>query len=186
MKLRILQILGLVLALTALAGAQTIQTKVAPDFTLPDIDGKNVTLSKNLGQGPVYVSFWATWCKPCMEELKIVEKLYEKYKGRGFQVFAIDSEGPKASGKIKSFVTSYGLTFRVLLDNDGEVFHRAYKGSNMPYTVIANSEGKIVFSRMGFKPGDEIEIEKIITENLKTAPTDTLAPADTLNSPKSE
>jgi peroxiredoxin len=180
MKVRMHQILGLVLVLTALAGAQAIQSKNSPDFTLPDIDGKNVTFSKMFGQGPVYVSFWATWCKPCMEELKIVEKLYEKYKGQGFQVFAINSEGPKSAARIKSFVKSYGLTFRVLLDNDGEVFRRTYKGVNMPYTVITNSDGKIIFSRVGFKPGDEVEIEKIITENL--APK----PADSLQSPKTE
>jgi cytochrome c biogenesis protein CcmG/thiol:disulfide interchange protein DsbE len=180
MKLRVLQIIGLVVIITALAAAQTIETRIAPDFTLPSVEGKNITFSKNYGQGPMYISFWATWCKPCMEELKKVEKLYEKYKGQGFQVFAINSEGPKAAAKIKSFVKSYGLTFNILLDNDGEVFRRTFKGANMPFTIITNSNGKIVFSRVGFKPGDEVEIEKIITSNLLPAV------ADSLKSPKSE
>jgi cytochrome c biogenesis protein CcmG/thiol:disulfide interchange protein DsbE len=174
MKSRIVLCIGLILILSALAAAQRIETRIAPNFTLQDIDGKIVTLSKAYGQGPIYVSFWATWCKPCMEELKIVEKLYEKYKGQGFQVFAINSEGPKAAAKIKSFVKSYGLTFRILLDNDGEVFRRTFKGTNLPYTMITNSTGKIVFSRVGFKPGDEVEIEKLINANLLTAAPDSV------------
>jgi cytochrome c biogenesis protein CcmG, thiol:disulfide interchange protein DsbE len=172
MKSRMLQCLGLILMLTTLAAAQAIQTRVAPDFTLPDIDGKNITFSKNYGQGPMYISFWATWCKPCMEELKIIEKLYEKYQPQGFQVFAINVEGPKAAAKIKSFVKSNGLTFKVLVDNDGEVFRRTFKGANMPFTIMTDSKGKIVFSRVGFKPGDEVEIEKLITENIQPAAVD--------------
>ncbi len=166
MRLKVGLILGLILILTSFAAAQTIKTRIAPDFTLSDSDGKIVTLSKEYGQGPIYISFWATWCKPCMEELKIIEKLYEKYQDKGFRVFAINTEGPKAAAKIKSFVKSYGLTFRILLDNDGEVFRRTFKGANMPFTIMTNSTGNIVFSRVGFKPGDEVEIEKLITENL--------------------
>jgi|WetSurMetagenome_2_1015567.scaffolds.fasta_scaffold14438_3 cytochrome c biogenesis protein CcmG, thiol:disulfide interchange protein DsbE len=166
MKVRMHQILGLVLVLAALAGAQAIQTRMAPDFTLPDMDGKVVTLSKNYGQGPIYISFWATWCKPCMEELKIIEKIYEKYKGQGFQVFAINTEGPKAAAKIKSFVKANGLTFKILLDNDGEVFRRTFKGTSQPFTILTSSTGKMVLSQVGFKPGDEIEIEKLITSNI--------------------
>jgi cytochrome c biogenesis protein CcmG/thiol:disulfide interchange protein DsbE len=180
MKSRIILCLGLVLLLAAMTSAQTIETRLAPNFTLQDIDGRIVSLSKAYGQGPIYVSFWATWCKPCMEELKIVEKLYEKYKGRGFQVFAINSEGPKAAAKIKSFVRSYGLTFRILLDNDGEVFRRTFKGSNLPLTIMTDSTGKIIFSRVGFKPGDEVEIEKLITENLLSPAADSAA-VDSVN-----
>ena len=163
-------ILGVCLLLGMAVHAQSIQTKAAPDFTLPDVNGKTITLSKNYGQGPIYISFWATWCKPCLEELKIVEKLYEKYKDRGFRVFAINTEGPRAMAKIKSFVNSYGLTFDVLLDNDGEVFRRKYKGSALPFTAMTDPAGKIVFSSVGFRPGDEVKIEKLIVENLPAPP----------------
>jgi cytochrome c biogenesis protein CcmG, thiol:disulfide interchange protein DsbE len=185
MKFRLLASLCLVFFLTAALPAQTIETKKAPDFTLPDISGKNVTLSKMYGQGPVYISFWATWCKPCLEELKIIEKVYERHKDQGFRVFAINTEGPKASAKIKSFVKSYGITFDVLLDNDGEVFRRSFKGSGMPYTMLTNAKGHVLFSGVGFKPGDEVEIEKLIVANLskssepETPAADTEAPIDT-------
>jgi peroxiredoxin len=166
MKTKIVIIIGLVLLLGSSLYAQSIRTNMAPDFTLPDINGKIITLSKSFGQGPIYISFWATWCKPCLEELKIVEKLFEKYKDKGFRVFAINTEGPRAVAKIKSFVTSYGLTFDFLMDSDGEVFRRRYKGSNLPLTVMADPEGKVIFSSVGFRPGDEVKVEKLIIENL--------------------
>jgi peroxiredoxin len=173
MKLKVIHVLAFVLALCAGLLAQEVQTKKAPDFTLPDIEGRNFSLEKNIGHGPIYISFWATWCKPCIEELKIIQKLYEKYKDQGFQVVAINTEGPKASAKVKSFVMSYGLTFTVLLDNDGEVFRRKFKGAAMPFTVMANSEGSVIFSAVGFRPGDEVEIEKKIIENLIVPPDST-------------
>lgn len=166
------KIIILILILGSMAIAQNIETKRVPDFTLTDIAGKNFTLSKNFGKGPIYISFWATWCKPCVEELKIIQKLYAKYKDQGFEVYAINTEGNRASAKIKSFVKSSGITFNVLLDNDGEVFRRTFKGSNMPYTIMTDANGRVIFSAVGFKPGDEVEIEKLIVANLLPSTND--------------
>jgi len=179
MKSKLLLTLGISLFLTSLAFSQAVETKKAPDFTLPDIEGKIVSLSKSLGKGPIYVSFWATWCKPCLEEMKIIQKLYDKYQDQGFRVMAINTEGPKASAKIKSFVKSYGITYDILVDNDGEVFRRKFKGAAMPFTMLINADGKVIFSAVGFKPGDEIEIEKLVLANL-------LTPADTTEQSGSE
>jgi peroxiredoxin len=173
MKLKGIFVICLLGFLTAGLAGQEVQTRKIPDFTLTDIEGRIFNLYKNLGRGPVYVSFWATWCKPCVEELKIIQKLYEKYEDQGFQVVAINTEGPKASAKVKSFVKSYGFTFKVLVDNDGEVFRRKFKGAAMPFTVMANAEGNVILSAVGFKPGDEVEIEKKIIENLILAPDTT-------------
>jgi peroxiredoxin len=173
MKTKLFLTLGLILVLTSAAYSQTVETRKAPDFALPNVEGKIVSLSKSLGQGPIYISFWATWCKPCLEEMKIIQKIYEKYEDQGFRVMAINTEGPKASAKVKSFIKSYGFTFDILLDNDGEVFRRKFKGAAMPYTFLVNADGKIVFSAVGFKPGDEIEIEKLIVANLPAAPDST-------------
>jgi len=152
--------------------AQNIKTKLAPDFTLTDIDGNRVTLSDLYGKGPIYISFWATWCKPCREELKIIEGLYEKYGPEGFRVLAINTEGPRALGKIKSFVKSNGWTFDILIDKDGEVFRRKYKGFAQPFSVMTDPQGQILFSAVGFKPGDEKHVEELVIANLPPAEKD--------------
>ena len=95
----------------------------------------------------------------------------------GVEVVALNTEGPKASAKVKSFVKSYGFTFKILLDNDGEVFRRKFKGAAMPFTVLANAEGNIILSAVGFRPGDEVEIEKKIVENLISPPETPAEPA---------
>lgn len=154
------------LIVTAPAYGQTFKSKTAPDFTLKDIDGNKFTLSEIYGEGPIYISFWATWCKPCREELKIIEGLYEKYGDKGFRVLAINTEGPKSSGKIKSFVKSNGWTFDILMDNDGEVFRRKYKGFAQPYTIMTDPQGNIIFTSIGFKPGDEKHVEDLILQYI--------------------
>jgi cytochrome c biogenesis protein CcmG/thiol:disulfide interchange protein DsbE len=154
----------LILFMASTVMGQKFKAKTAPDFTLPDINGKKVTLSDNYGEGPIYIAFWATWCKPCREELKIMQEVYEKYEDKGFKMFAINTEGPKAMGKIKSFVKSNGWTFDVLIDADGEVFRRKYKGFAMPFTVMTDSEGKVIFSTVGFRPGDEVHVEELLQE----------------------
>jgi peroxiredoxin len=155
------------------AGAQVLKSKVAPDFALPDINGDRIRLSDNYGQGPIYISFWATWCKPCREELKIIQEIYEKFGDRGFKVFAINTEGPRSKSKIKSFAKSNGWTFDVLLDNNGEVFRRQYKGFAQPYSVMTDPQGGIVFSAIGFKPGDEEHVEELVLKYLPEEEDDT-------------
>jgi cytochrome c biogenesis protein CcmG/thiol:disulfide interchange protein DsbE len=160
----------------SLSLGQDIKTRMVSDFTLPDLDGNRVKLSDNFGQGPIYITFWATWCKPCLEEMKILQGFYKEYGERGFRVFAINTEGARAKGKVKSFVKSYGFTFDILIDRDGEVFRRKFKGFAMPFSVMTDPQGQIIFSAVGFKPGDEEHIEELIVNHLPGAGDD-LGPA---------
>ena len=173
MKIKTTIVILLVLFTASMASGQKFKAKVAPDFTLKDINGNNVTLSESYGEGPIYISFWATWCKPCKEELKIMGPIYKKYKDQGFRIFAINTEGPKAMGKIKSFAKSSGWNFDILIDPDGEVFRRKYKGFAMPFTVMTDNTGKVIFSVVGFKPGDEAHIEELILQQLAESSEDT-------------
>lgn len=145
----------------------TVNAQVYSDFTLPDLDNNDITLSKYLDKGPVIISFWATWCGPCKEELKRMQPIYEKYKDKGFTYLAINCDNQKSISKVKSYITSNNYTFPVVLDFEKKVFE-AYGGreDDMPYYVIISKDKQILSSHLGFKTGDEQEIENEIKSAL--------------------
>jgi len=160
----------IIIALLGVWGNPALGGK-AFDFTLNDLDNNQVSLQSLLGKGPTYISFWATWCKPCVKEMEIVSGIYEEYRGRGFQLVGINEDVGRSYSKVKSFVKSKGWEFPILLDNDEKV-KRDYKAFGMPYSVILDAEGNIVHTSYGFRPGDEAKLKGIIESHLLTSDKD--------------
>jgi cytochrome c biogenesis protein CcmG, thiol:disulfide interchange protein DsbE len=136
------------------------------EFTLPDIDGNDVSMSKILEKSNVVMlSFWATWCTPCKEEMKKMADIYDKYKDKGFTYVALNNDNQKSVSKVKSFIMAQGYTFPVLMDTDKKVFE-GYSGKDeMPYSLLINKKKEIIAVHTGFKTGDE----KMIEEEIKAA-----------------
>ena len=156
MKKTIFLILFL-LAVTSITKAQTYS-----DFTLPDLESNDVVLSKLIEKGPVMLSFWATWCSPCKEEMKKMHDVYLKYKDKGFTYIAINQDNQKSISKVKGFIESQGYKYIVLLDTDKRVFE-AYGGKDeIPYSILINKNKEVVSVHVGFKSGDEDKIENEI------------------------
>lgn len=86
--------------------------KPAPEFALPDLDGRVVRLGDYRGK-VVLVNFWATWCPPCKEEMPALPQLREEM-GDWVQILALDRAEP--TDTVRRFVQTYGITFTVLLD----------------------------------------------------------------------
>lgn len=139
--------------------------KKAPQFRLEDVNGKTVELKEILGKGPVLISFWATWCKPCMEELAEYKKIYEDLKDRGMTMVAISTDNEKTVGKVKPYTVSKGIPGIVLLDTNSEVA-RKYYATTMPTTIILDKSGNIIYNHTGYKKGDELKVRSIIEQNL--------------------
>jgi len=140
------------------------------DFTLTDLENNDITLSKLLEKGPVMISFWATWCAPCKEEMKKMQPIYEKYKDQGFTYLAVNQDNQKSISKVKSFINANGYTFPVVLDLDKKIFE-AYSGVGMPYSLLV-TPNKIIFAKhLGYVTGDEEKIEKEIKEALDATGT---------------
>lgn len=131
----------------------------APDFTLMDLDGKRVKLSDAIKKGPVLIDFWATWCKPCLQELPHVNELYRKHREQGLQVFAITIDSPKSQSKVKPFIKGQGYEFTVLLDQDSEA-RKLFGGKDVPLTILIDRKGEVVFRHLGYVPGDEKSLEE--------------------------
>jgi cytochrome c biogenesis protein CcmG/thiol:disulfide interchange protein DsbE len=138
----------------------------APDFTLENIEGDFIGLKDLLGEGPVLLNFWATWCKPCIEEMKAYKKLYEDYKDKGFRIVAISIDDESSVAKVKPFVKSKRYPFTVLLDTNSEVA-RKYYALAVPFSVLLNKSGKIVFTHLGYMKGDELNMKNEIDKLIK-------------------
>ena len=145
--------------------------KKAFDFTLNDLENRRVTLQSLLNKGPIYIAFWATWCKPCIKELEIVTRIYKEYKDRGFLLVGINEDAGRSHSKVKSFIKSKGWDFPILMDNNEKV-KRDYKAFGLPYSVIIDAKGNIIHTAYGFRPGDEAKIREIIEEYLLTGEPD--------------
>lgn len=142
------------------------QDNTAPDFNLPDMDGKNYQLSENIGEGPILINFWATWCIPCRAEMKKLKDIYNDYHEQGLEILSISIDDTKTVNKVKGFVKTNRYPFTILLDTNSEVF-QLYQGSNPPQTVLIDQNGKIVYTHTGYRKGDEIKLAEEIAKLLK-------------------
>jgi peroxiredoxin len=144
----------------------------AYDFELNDLDGNSVKLSKLLEKGPVFISFWATWCIPCKEEMKEMNVIYNKYKDSGFVYVAINRDDLKSISKVKPYIESKGYSFIVLFDTEGSVFE-SMGGQQVPFAVLMNKKGDIVQTySTGYTAGDEIKLEQDIVKVLNDSKTE--------------
>ena len=148
-----------------LAFVMFAQDKKAPDFMLEDLEGEYVELADVIGDGPVIVSFWATWCKPCVEEMKAYNKIIEEMGEKGVSIVAISVDSEKSVSKVEPFIKSHGYDFTVLLDTNGEIA-RKYYAQTVPHSVLLDKDGNIVYQHSGYKKGDEIEMKKEIEKLL--------------------
>ena len=124
--------------------------KPAPDFTLRDLKGNQVSLSGFRGQ-PVVLNFWATWCSPYLEAL------YTKYKDQGLVVIGMNTETDYM--KVKRFAEPR-ISYTVLLD--GSTQAQGYDISGIPCTYYIDRKGIVQHRSVGFGPGDEVLIEEKI------------------------
>jgi peroxiredoxin len=113
----------------------------APDFTLSDQDGNQVTLSDLQGQA-VLVNVWASWCGPCRQEMPAMENIYREYKDQGFTILAINASNQDNPAEAEAFAAEMGLTFPILFDTDGLV-SELYQVRALPSSFFVLPDGTI-------------------------------------------
>jgi len=142
----------------------TVGTK-APDFRLKNLEGDEVTLYEMLKEGPVLLDFWALWCKPCLKALPATDKISKEYGDEGVTVVTINTDSPRSTAKVRSYVKSHGYQFQVLLDPNMET-RRLYRYRSIPQLFLIASDGTIAFSKIGYAPGQERRIVEQIDQLL--------------------
>jgi thiol-disulfide isomerase/thioredoxin len=128
------------------AGLPVSKDKVDPiDFTLPLLGGTNQKLSDLKGK-VVFLNFWATWCPPCRQEMPSMETLYQRFKGQGLEVLAVDCQ--EEARDVSAFMRRNKLSFPAALDASGMV--SGYYGIEaIPTTYIIDRSGKIILKVVG-------------------------------------
>ena len=162
------------IAFISLAGLLFGQDNLEAQFKLPEVniqtvDGKPFNTKDITNDGkPIIITFWATWCKPCMKEHDAINDVYEEWIDEtGVKLFAISIDNARSSKRVLPTVNGKGWEFEVLLDPNGD-FKRAMNVNIPPHTFIVNGDGEVVWQHVGYLEGDEIEyietVEKLIAE----------------------
>ena len=137
----------------------------AYDFTLPDLNGNEVTLSK-IG-GLIILDFWATWCSPCKNEIPYLQQFYDEYKEKGLTVIGVSSEAPETIKKFKKELDIKGtkISYIILVDQKRETSSK-FSIRSIPTTYFIGPDGNLIKKETGFTPQYAESFKKIIEENL--------------------
>lgn len=151
------------LAIVGIAQAQTL-----PAVTLKDINGKTVQTDKLSNDGkPFIISFFATWCKPCNRELSAISEVYADWQDEtGVKLIAVSIDQAQNVNKVKPLVDSNGWEYDVLLDPNSD-FKRALGIQMIPYVIIVDGKGNIVYKHNGYTDGAEKELIEKVRELIK-------------------
>ena len=123
----------------------------APDFSLPRLADDAPTALAELRGRIVFLNFWATWCKPCEEEMPAMERLYQELAGPGFEMVAISVDAGRA--EVEAFQQRLGVTFPILLD-PAKTVSESYQTYRFPESFLIDGEGRILARYIGPRDWD--------------------------------
>jgi len=138
------------------------QAQEIPQAKVMDLKGNKVNFKDIVkSDKPVIVSFWATWCVPCINELDAISEVYPDWQEEtGVKLIAISRDDARTARRIKPLVNGKAWDYEVYRDFNDEL-KRAFNIASIPFMIIIK-DGKIVAKRSGYTPGSEEEIYDII------------------------
>lgn len=163
-----------VLGAAALFVAATAET-TRPDkphggLALRALDGTRLNVGERLAEGPVLLDFWATWCRPCERSLPATQKMHAALRAQGLTVIGVSVDGPRNWARVRPFAARLGLTFPIVVDEDGSL-QRRFQVSAVPTTVLLAPDGRVARVHAGWVPGEDDSLTAAVTALLDTTAT---------------
>ncbi len=139
-----------------------------PASKIKDLKGAEVkTENLNNDGKPMVISFWATWCKPCINELAAIAENYSEWQEEtGVKLVAVSIDDARNVAKVGPLTNSKSWEYQILTDQNGD-FKRALNVNTIPHTFLIDGKGEIVWQHNAYAPGDEIELYNKIKKLAK-------------------
>ena len=136
-----------------------------PNINLNTLSGKSVKIQDEISKDKITIlSFWASWCVPCINELDAISEVYEDWQEDfNLELIAISTDDARTQKRIRPMVNGKGWPYKILLDKNQEL-KRALNISTLPQIIILK-DSKIIYIHSGYSPGVEDEFYDIIKEN---------------------
>ncbi|QNM86059.1 TlpA family protein disulfide reductase [Polaribacter pectinis] len=141
--------------------------KTIPNVNLKTLDGKSVNIEDEVSKDKITVlSFWATWCVPCINELDIISEVYEDWQDETeVEIIAISIDDARTQKRVKPLINGKDWDYKILIDKNQEL-KRALNISVIPHVIILKGS-EILYRHTGYAPGAENELYKKIKEFSK-------------------
>lgn len=146
-----------------LLSVSSLSQNIVPNTKLKNLESEFIYTNDVLTKNNFYiVSFWATWCIPCINELDAIVDIYEELEKDNIEVIAISTDDARTKKRVRPMINGKDWNFKILLDENHDL-KRALNIVGIPHTIITKGT-KIIYRRIGYSPGEEVDLFEFIKE----------------------
>lgn len=133
-------------------------------FVLTTVDGRHMPVEDILKKGPILITFWASWCKSCKEELQALDTAFTDEVRNTSTIVAVTIDSPRSILHARSYIAARKMDFLFCTDPNSELL-KQFSGKAIPYTVVIDTNRNVLLRHPGYAPGDE----KHLLDQLRAA-----------------